>query len=201
MTYPIREYTVEEELRELSFQYITDGHQFAKQAGVLLQDAGVVRNCEYHIGYLSKIAVTLYMSIECSLKALVCATHIGEDPHSVYWNRIRPASHSFNKLIGEISNFSAVVNDAQLEASIDRLSDAEVSERYCFEISSESDLLSSCNIDPDKLAQEIAEVREILKTAIQLRQIVWDFRKAAFDGHRTLPPHLVKGVLKKIKTK
>jgi len=201
MTYPIREYTPDEELRELSFQYIIDAQQFATQATVLLDANSLVRNCEYHIGYLSKIAVTLYMSIECSLKSLICASHIGETPHSVYWKRIRPASHFFKKLKAEIPNFSALINSPSIEAAIDRLSEAEVSERYCLEISSESDLLGSFNIDSTKLTEEIEALRGIVDTALQLRQIAWDFRATAFDGHRTLPPHLVKAVLKKIKTK
>lgn len=201
MILTIRPYSHEEELRALSFQYAIDAHQFAKQAEIILADNNLFTDCQYHLGYLSKVSVTLYMSIECSLKSLICATHIGEDPHSVYWSHIRSSSHSFEKLKNKIPNYSAVIGNAGLENEIDRLTSADVSERYCLEISSESDLLSDFNIDEDKLTESIEATRTLLRTAKEIYKIAWSFRGKAFENHRTLPPDLVKSILQRIKTK
>lgn len=201
MTTPSRPYSAEEELRELSFQYIIDAHQFAKQAEILLDDTSLTRSCEYHIGYLSKISVMLYMSIECSLKSMICTSHVGEVPHSVYWKRIRPASHFFTKLTAEITGFTSKIDDSTLEGKLNQLATADVSERYCLEVTSASNLLGDFNIDESDLNDQIQENRKLLDTAKQLRQKVWDLRKDEFDGHRTLPPNKVKAVLKRIKTK
>jgi hypothetical protein len=201
MSHAIRPYTDDEKLRELSFQYLTDGHQFLQQAGVLLDDHELTRHCQYHIGYLSKISVTLYLSIECSLKSMICSAHIGEAPRSVYWKRIRPAGHSFAKLVKEIPDFATQVSDTSLEAELNRLMSAEISERYCFEVSSESDFLGEMKIDDARLVEKIDEAKQLHGTARTLRQKVWDVRKVAFDGHRTLPPRLVKEVLQRIKSK
>ena len=201
MTTPSRPYSDEEELRELSFQYIIDAHQFAKQAEILLDDTSLTRNCEYHIGYLSKISVMLYMSIECSLKSMICTSHVGEAPHSVYWRRIRTASHFFTKLTAEITDFSSKIGDSSLEAELNQLATADVSERYCLEVTSASNLLGDFNIDESDLNDQIQENRKLLDTAKQLRQKVWNLRKDEFDGHRALPPNKVKAVLKRIKTK
>ena len=201
MSHNIPPYSHEEELRELSFQYLIDGHQFSQQAGVLLADGELMRQCQYHVGYLSKISVTLYMAIECSLKSMICIAHIGEPPHTVYWKRIRPAGHSFTKLLKEIPDFATQVSDTSLDAELKRLTSAEISERYCLEISSESDLLGNINIDDAKLEEKVKEANDLHLTARSLRQKVWDLRKVAFEGRRTLPPHLVKEVLQRIKSK
>lgn len=132
---------------------------------------------------------------------MICTSHTGEAPHSVYRNRIRPAGHSFTKLLSEIPDFSIKISDSKLEGELNRLMTAEVSERYCFEISSESDLLKEFNINDTKLDEKIEEARQLHKTTKTLRQRVWDVRKNAFKGLRTLPPHLVKDVLQRIKTK
>lgn len=194
-------YSKEESLRELSFQYIIDAYQFCQQAETLLEDANLVNRCEYHIGYLKKISVTLYMSIECSLKSMICACHVNEDPHSVYWKKIRPAGHSIQKLRQEISSFSADLKDPTLEKEINQLSAAEVSERYCVEVSSEEERSSDERVDLAKLNLRIEQVRHLLDTANKLRKNIWGFRSIAFDSCRVLPRELVKDALKKIKTK
>ena len=185
----------------MSWQFIIDAHQFALQADILLSHPELVRNCQYHIGYLSKIGVMLYMSIECSLKSLICATHLTDPPKSTYWNKIRKGGHSFADLASKIPNFSTVLNDTQVENELNRLSSTSVSERYCLDVSSESDLLGGFNIDDAALADKITEIRALHATASSIEAIVRGIRKTAFDGHRVLHPAAVKPALQGIKTK
>ena len=196
-----KKYTPTEELRELSSQFIIDAHQFALQADILLSNSGLIRHCQYHIGYLSKIGVMLYMAIECSLKSLICATHLTDPPNMTYWNKIRKGGHSFADLANKIPDISSVLNDTQVVNELNRLSSTSVSERYCLDVSSESDLLGGININDAALADKITEIRALHATASRLEEIVRGIRKAAFDGHRVLHPSAVKPALQGIKKK
>jgi hypothetical protein len=201
MTTTTKPYSDAEKLRELSFQYIIDAYQFVDQAEILLNHESLSGNCKCHIGYISKISVMLYMSIECSLKSMICGSHLGESPRFVYWEKIRKGRHNFEQLISEIDDFSAKINDSSLESELKRLSSSDVSERYCIEVSSASGLLGDFNLDESDLDGLVKENKNLFTTAKSLSKKVWALRQSEFKGHRTLPPSEVKTVLKEIKTK
>ena len=194
-------YSKQEEIRELSFQYITDAFQFARQAEILLDDGRLKNLSEYHLGYLGKIDVLLYMSIECSLKSLVCIAHINEDPQAMYWRRIRKSSHHFDKLLALIPDFDKIVDAKSLVAKVRALGRPDVSERYCLEISAVSDSLKNFNVGAKELKKEIEKTRTLLATALSLREKIWKYRATALKNFRTLPPHEVKPRLQRILAK
>lgn len=193
-------YSDAEKLRELSVQYIYDAHQFCTQAEVLLTDDQLKSHTIRHHSYLNKIMVTLYMSIECSLKSMVCISHRTEAPADVYKNRIRRAGHDFSHLRSHVDDFSSRLGDSSLEAELDALADSKVSDRYCLEISSESDHLSDFNIDDDEVDTMIETAKELLGTAKALSKKVWELRKDAFSQDRVVAPREVKAILREIKT-
>jgi len=179
-------YTPREELRELSFQYCIDSYQLRDQASILLDSPSLEQRCKYHIGYLSKINVLLYMSIECALKSLVCAANLTELPKDIYWNRIRRSSHKIDPLLSNIPTVDSLISDTQLLLEIKRLASSEVSERYCVEVSSESDLMDGFNIDSEKLQDCLSDTRKILEVATRLEAIASNFRTKAFASDRVL---------------
>lgn len=191
-------YSQAELLRELSFQYITDAYQFHHQASVLLAGKELCNKCKYHIGYLRKIDVLLYMSVECSLKALLCVEYIDKPPEEVYWDVIRKKGHRIDRLLDSLSGLSSVLDDDTLESTIRGLANVEVSERYCFEVAAESQFHDGFSIDDTALDELVHGTQQLATIAERARDKTWHYRQNALKCHRTLAPAAVHEAMRQI---
>jgi len=194
-----KEPSEKELIRELSFQYKIDAWQFLDHAKVILsQGEKLKHDINYHVGYLFKINVMLYMSIECSLKALICATCQNLSPYDIYWKRIRNNGHDLNDKIKQIKKFSAIVGDSKLEARIKDFSKKQVKDRYCVEVAAESPLMDDLALDPKCFRKELVQTKCLYRTAKKLLSKTDKFALASFKDVDVLHPKVVRAALNEL---